>query len=60
MFLEKIFAKVNVDYEQMNGASMVETWDFLLGVPVAEYSMAAQFACITGDATTIPNSAADV
>ena len=60
MFLEKIFAKVNVDYELINGANMVETWDFLLGVPVAEYSMSGQFAYVTGDATTIPNSAADV
>ena len=60
MFLEKMFAKVNVNYELSNGASMIETWDFLLGVPVVEYSMTTQFAYASNDATTIPNSAADV
>lgn len=37
--IEKIFAKVMVNYESINSGSPIEAYDFLLGIPVKTYRM---------------------
>ena len=37
--IEKVWAKVNGNYENIDGGSVTEGYDFMLGAPSVEYNM---------------------